>query len=68
MPIHSQRMIQYDTRLNSYPPATCLKGLSTVDAYKMVIAVADNPLGKRIPADPLTEPTIRSIFFDFFRS
>lgn len=38
-----------------------------VDAYEMVIAVADNPLGKRIPADPLTEPTIRSIFFDFFR-
>jgi hypothetical protein len=34
----------------------------------MVIAVADNPTGKRIPADPLTEPTILAIFHDFFRS
>lgn len=39
-----------------------------VDAYEMVIAVADNPLGRRIPADPLTEPTIRTIFYDFFRN
>ncbi|MBD2755540.1 DUF6169 family protein [Spirosoma validum] len=39
-----------------------------VDAYEMVIAVADNPNGKRIPADRLTEPTIRAIFYDFFRS
>lgn len=39
-----------------------------VDAYEMVIAVADNPKGNRIPADPLTEPTIRAIFYDFFRS
>ncbi|WP_080057751.1 DUF6169 family protein [Spirosoma aerolatum] len=34
----------------------------------MVIAVADNPTGKHIPADPLTEPTILAIFYDFFRS
>ncbi|GAB3786399.1 hypothetical protein GCM10028818_49740 [Spirosoma horti] len=40
----------------------------SVDAYEMVIAVADNPLGRRIPADPLTEPTIRTIFYDFFRT
>lgn len=34
----------------------------------MVISIVDNPIGKRIPADPLTEPTIRAIFYDFFRS
>lgn len=39
-----------------------------IDAYEMVIAVADNPKGGRLPADPLTEPTIRAIFYDFFRS
>ena len=39
-----------------------------VDAYEMVIAVADNPTGGRLPADALTEPTIRAIFYDFFRS
>ncbi|GAB4032472.1 DUF6169 family protein [Spirosoma gilvum] len=39
-----------------------------VNAFEMVIAVADNPTGKRIPADPLTEPTILAIFYDFFRS
>lgn len=39
-----------------------------IDAYEMVIAVADNPLGRRIPADQLTEPTIRAIFYDFFRN
>ncbi|GAB2562196.1 DUF6169 family protein [Spirosoma areae] len=39
-----------------------------VNAFEMVIAVADNPTGKRIPADPLTEPTILAIFHDFFRS
>lgn len=39
-----------------------------VNAFEMVIAVADNPLGKRVPADTLTEPTIRAIFYDFFRS
>ncbi|GAB3965562.1 hypothetical protein GCM10028806_04980 [Spirosoma terrae] len=39
-----------------------------VNAFEMVISVVDNPIGKRIPADPLTEPTIRAIFYDFFRS
>ncbi len=39
-----------------------------VNAFEMVISVADNPVGKRVPADPLTEPTIRAIFYDFFRS
>lgn len=39
-----------------------------VNAFEMVIAVADNPNGSRLPADPLTEHTIRAIFYDFFRS
>ena len=39
-----------------------------IDAYEMVIAVADNPLGRRIPADLLTAPTIRAILYDFFRN
>ncbi|GAB4053719.1 DUF6169 family protein [Spirosoma litoris] len=39
-----------------------------VNAYEMVIAVADNPIGGRIAYDPLTEDTIRAIFKDFFRS
>ncbi len=37
-----------------------------IDAYEMIIAVADNPLGKRLPADARTEPTVRAIFYDFF--
>jgi hypothetical protein len=40
----------------------------TVNAFEMVIAVADNPTGNHIPADPLTELTIQAIFYDFFRS
>ena len=39
---------------------------SHIDAYEMIILVADNPLGKRIPADDRTAPTIRAIFYDFF--
>ena len=39
-----------------------------VDAYEMIIAVADNPTGGRLPADALIAPTIRAIFYDFFRS
>ncbi|MBC8151488.1 MAG: hypothetical protein H7Z72_01115 [Bacteroidetes bacterium] len=39
-----------------------------VDAYEMVIAVVDNPAGGRLPADSLTAPTIRAIFYAFFRS
>lgn len=38
-----------------------------VDAYEMIIAVADNPTGKRLPGDPLIGPTIRAIFYDFFQ-
>jgi hypothetical protein len=38
----------------------------TVNAFEMVIAVADNPTGNHIPADPLTELTIQAIFYDFF--
>jgi len=36
-----------------------------VDAHEMVIAVADNPTGKRLPGDPLIGPTVRAIFYDF---
>ncbi|QDK79235.1 hypothetical protein EXU85_11710 [Spirosoma sp. KCTC 42546] len=39
-----------------------------VNAFEMVIAVADNPTGGRIAYDPLTEDTIRAIFTDFFCS
>lgn len=39
-----------------------------VSAFEMVITVADNPSGKRLPADKRTEPTIRDIFYDFFRA
>ncbi|MVM32744.1 hypothetical protein GO755_22070 [Spirosoma sp. HMF4905] len=38
-----------------------------VNAFEMVIAVADKP-GDRIPSDPLTEHTIKAIFYNFFRS
>lgn len=40
----------------------------TVDAFEMIIAVADNPVGDRIPADSLTHNTILVIFHDFFNS
>ena len=32
----------------------------------MTISVADNPTGKRLPADSLSAPTIFAIFEDFF--
>lgn len=36
------------------------------DVFEMTISVADNPTGGRIPADPLSAPTIFAIFEDFF--
>lgn len=39
-----------------------------IDAYEMIIAVADNPTGNRLPADLRTAPTIRAIFYDFFQN
>ena len=39
-----------------------------VDACEMIIAVADNPTGGRLLFDSLIKPTIRAIFYDFFRS
>lgn len=38
-----------------------------VDGYEMIILVADNPLGGKIPSDPRTAPTISTIFYDFFQ-
>ncbi len=38
-----------------------------IDAYEMIIAVADNPTGNRLPADKRTAPTIRAIFYNFFQ-
>ena len=37
------------------------------DIFEMTISVADNPLGERLPADPLVAPTIFAIFEHFFR-
>ncbi len=37
-----------------------------VETFEMVISVADNPTGKRLPADKLVAPTIFAIFEDFF--
>jgi hypothetical protein len=37
-----------------------------VDVFEMVIAVADNPGGGRLPADARTAPTIFTIFEHFF--
>jgi len=53
---------------NSLTDNKSLNNFHFIDAYEMVIAVADNPKGGRLPVDPLTEPTIRAIFYDFFRS
>lgn len=39
-----------------------------INAHEMVIAVASNPAGGKLPADPRTAPTIRTIFYDFFQS
>ncbi len=39
-----------------------------IDAFEMIILVADNPNGPRIPADPRTAPTIRAVFYDFFQN
>lgn len=36
------------------------------DVFEMIIAVADNPRGGRLPADARTAPTIFAIFEDFF--
>ena len=38
-----------------------------VDAYEMIIAVADNPTGGRLPADRLIPSTVRAIFYEFFQ-
>ncbi len=37
-----------------------------VDIFEMTISVADNPAGKRLPADPLVALTIFAIFEHFF--
>lgn len=37
-----------------------------VEVFEMVIAVADNPGGGRLPADDRTAPTIFTIFEHFF--
>lgn len=37
-----------------------------IDGYEMIILVVDNPAGSRLPADARTEPTISTIFYDFF--
>lgn len=36
------------------------------EVFEMVISVADNPTGGRLPADPLSAPTIFAVFEDFF--
>ena len=36
------------------------------EVFEMVISVVDNPIGDRLPADPLSAPTIFAIFEDFF--
>ena len=33
----------------------------------MIILVVDNPVGRRIPADDRTGPTIRAIFYEFLQ-
>ena len=37
-----------------------------VDVFEMTISVVDNPTGGRLPADPLSAPTIFAIFEDLF--
>lgn len=37
-----------------------------IDGYEMIIIVADNPTGRKLPSDPRTAPTISTIFYDFF--
>lgn len=37
-----------------------------VEVFEMVIAVADNPNGDRVPADERTSPTLFAIFHHFF--
>jgi hypothetical protein len=38
-----------------------------VRIFEMVISVIYNPAGGRLPADPLTAPTILEIFYDFYK-
>lgn len=60
--------VSYEIRF--VPSAYMFEGYldNYVDGYEMIIAVADNPLGKRIPADPRTAPTISTIFYHFFEA
>lgn len=37
-----------------------------IDAFEMIVAIADNPSGSRLPNDLRTAPTISAIFYDFF--
>jgi hypothetical protein len=55
--------------INFVPSTDFITGYPELEAdvFEMIISVADNPTGGRIPADPRTEPTILTIFSDFFR-
>ena len=39
-----------------------------IQAFEMIISVVDKPITGRLPAGPLTAPTIHAIFYDFFHS